>query len=332
MASKRDYYDVLGIGRSASADEIRKAHRKLVRQYHPDANRDNPQAAERFREVQEAYDVLSDNEKRKQYDQFGHAAFDPRSQQPYGGGPAGTDPFEGFRRGGGPGRNYRSWKASPNVTVEDFDMGAGGFADIFEQFFGRGGAGTRRRSEPRQQQRGTDIEHSVTISFEQAARGCTMPLQLNREGQIETIDLKIPSGVKDGSRVRLRGKGQPGPGGQNGDLYITTRVVEHPYFHRQDLDVYIDLPNSLYEAMLGAKVDVPTLDGKVTLTIPPGTSSGSKLRIKSRGIRRGDEQGDQFVVVKVIVPKHVDDHDRRTLEQLAARYPVNARQDVRWPP
>jgi DnaJ-class molecular chaperone len=327
MASKRDYYDVLGVGRNASADEIRKAHRKLVRQYHPDANRDNPQAAERFREVQEAYDVISDTEKRKQYDEFGHAAFDPRSQPPPGGRGPSADPFESFRRGG-QGRNYRSWKASPNVTVEDFDVESGGFADIFEQFFGRSAG--KRKGEPRQQQRGSDIEHSATISFEQAARGCTMPLQLNREGQIETIDLKIPSGVKDGSRVRLRGKGQPGINGQNGDLYITTRVVEHPYFHRQDLDVYVDLPVSLYEAMLGAKVDVPTLDGKVTLTIPPGTSSGAKLRIKSRGIRRGGEQGDQFVVVKVVVPKHVDDHDRRTLEQLAAKYPVNARQDVRW--
>lgn len=323
MASKRDYYDVLGVSRSASADDIRKAHRKLVRQYHPDANRDNPQAAERFREVQEAYDVLSDTEKRRQYDQFGHAAFDPRMQQPQG---ETADPFEGFRRGGGQGRNYRSWKASPNVTVEDFDVDSGGFADIFEQFFGRG----KRKAEPRQQQRGSDIEHSVTISFEQAARGCTIPLQLNREGHIETIDLKIPAGVKDGSRVRLRGKGQSGTNGQNGDLYITTRVVEHPYFKRQDLDVYIDLPISMYEALLGAKVDVPTLDGKVTLTIPPGTSSGSKLRIKSRGIRRGDDLGDQFVVVKVIVPRQLDDHDRRLIEQLAAKYPVNARQDVRW--
>ncbi len=320
--AKRDYYQVLGVSPTASQEEIRKAHRKLVRQYHPDANRDNPEAAEKFREVQEAYDVLSDVEKRRQYDQFGHAGVHGAEAARE------ADPFEAFRRANA-GRGSRSWKASPNVTVEDFDFGTGGgFGDIFEQFFG--GRGRRARVEPNKQ-RGSDIEHAVTISFEQAARGCTIPLQLNREGRIETIDLKIPAGVKDGSRVRLRGKGQPGVGGgPSGDLYITTRVVDHPYFRRDDLDVYMDLPVSIYEAILGAKVDVPTLDGKVTLTIPPGTSSGAKLRIKQRGIRRGNEQGDQFVVVRIIVPKNMSEQDKMLIEQLAAKYPVNARQDVRW--
>ncbi len=319
MATRRDYYEVLGVGRNASQDDIRKAHRKLVRQYHPDANRDNPQAAEKFREVQEAYDVLSDDEKRKTYDELGHAAFEP-------GAGAQADAYDAFRRANA---GRRSWKASPNVTVEDFDFGTGaggGFGDIFEQFFG--GRGRRGRVEP-QKQRGGDIEHSVTISFEQAARGCTIPLQLNREGRIETIDLKIPAGVKEGSRVRLRNKGQPGTGG-SGDLYITTRVVDHPYFRRDDLDVYMDLPISMYEAIAGAKIDVPTLDGKVTLTIPPGTSSGSKLRIKQRGIRRGNDHGDQFVVIRVMVPKDLDEKSREEIERMSRRHPLDARQDVRW--
>lgn len=321
MASNRDYYDILGVGRNASQEEIRKAHRKLVRQYHPDANRDNPQAGEKFREVQEAYDTLSDSDKRKIYDEFGHAGLE-------GAAAGGRDPYESFRRPTSTGRNYRSWKASPNVTVEDFDGSAGGgFSDIFEQFFG--GRGRRPRVDP-EHERGADIDHSVTISFEQAARGCTVPIQLNREGRIETIDLKIPAGVKEGSRVRLRGKGQPSLSGHSGDLYITTRVVDHPYFRRDDLDVYMDLPVSMYEAILGAKVDVPTLDGKVTLTIPPGTSSGAKLRIKNRGIRRGNDHGDQFVIIRVIVPKKIEESDRELVERLSTKAPVDARHDVRW--
>ena len=325
MATKRDYYDILGVGRTASQDEIRKSHRKLVRQYHPDANRDNPQALEKFREVQEAYDILSDDEKRRQYDELGHAAFEPGH---VGGGSEAGDPYEAYRRATS--SRHKSWKASPNVTVEDFEgdpTAAGGFADIFDQFFG-GRGGRRPRVDP-QKQRGADIEHSVTLSFEQAARGCTIPLQLNREGRIETIDLKIPSGVKEGSRVRLCGKGQPGTGG-SGDLYITTRVVDHPYYRRDDLDVYMDLPISMYEAILGGKIDVPTLDGKVTLTVPPGTSSGAKLRIKNRGIRRGSEHGDQFVVIRVVVPRDMDDDEREGIERMAKRHPIDARRDVRW--
>ena len=322
MAKQRDFYQVLGVARGSSQEDIRKAHRKLVRQYHPDANRDNPEAGEKFREVQEAYDVLSDADKRKEYDELGYV--------PTGRGDAASeaDPSEAFRRATA-GRSARPWKAGPSVTVEDFDFGGGeGFGDAFDQFFG--GRGRRQRVDP-QKHRGADIEHAVTISFDQAARGCTIPLQLNREGRIETIDLKIPSGVKEGSRVRLRGKGQPGIGsGSSGDLYITTRVVDHPYYRRDDLDVYMDVPISIYEAIMGAKVDVPTLDGKVTLTIPPGTSSGAKLRIKQRGIRRGSEQGDQFVVMRVIVPRNIEKHDKAMLDELAAKYPVDARQDVRW--
>jgi len=323
--AKRDYYEILGVSRKASADEIKKAHRKLVRKYHPDVNKNDAKATEKFKEVQEAYDVLSDPTKRQNYDQFGHAGVD-----------AGGDPYEAFRRAQGAGEpgagGHRQWRASPNTTVEDFDFGgAGGFADIFEQMFGgqaRGagpGAGFRTGRQRVQPQRGQDVEHGVTLTFEQAARGTTLPLQIDREGRRETIDVKIPAGVTDGSRIRIKGRGQHVPGGESGDLYIVTRVLPHSHFRRDGMDVLVDVPVSVWEAMLGAKVDVPTLDGHVTVTIPPGTSSGAKLRIKGRGIERSGVKGDQYVIVKVLVPKDLDEEDRATIAKLAAKHRINAR-------
>jgi DnaJ-class molecular chaperone len=326
---KRDYYEILGVSRSASTDEIRKAHRKLARQYHPDVNKSDPKASEKFAEVQEAYDVLSDAQKRKNYDQFGHAGVGA------GMGGAAADPFEAFRRAQGGGARYQTWTGrDPNVTVEDFDFGQGGagFSEIFEQLFGgrgnfggaAGRAGPRGRVHP-DARRGQDVEYPVTLSFEQAARGTTLPLQINRGGRVETIDVKIPPGVKDGSRVRVKGKGENG-----GDLFILTTVRPHDYFRRDGLHVLVDLPVSLYEALLGAKVTVPTLDGPVTVTVPPGTSSGAKLRIKGRGIERGSEKGDQFAIIKIIVPKELDDEDRRLIDKLAAKHPLNPRSELRW--
>jgi DnaJ-class molecular chaperone len=221
------------------------------------------------------------------------------------------------------------------VDVEDFGgAGSEAFADIFEQMFGaRGGApGGRARSRPRAQpqpQRGADVEYPVTLSFEQAARGTMLPLQISRDGKLETIEVKIPAGVKDASRIRIKGRGQQANGAA-GDLYIIARVTPHPYFRREGLDVYLDLPLSLYEALLGTKLSVPTLDGPVTLTIPPGTSSGAKLRIKDRGIERAKEKGDQYVVTKIIIPKTLDEEDRKTIEALAQKHPLNARADVKW--
>lgn len=325
--AKRDYYDVLGVSRTAAPEEIRRAHRKLVRQYHPDVNKSNPNAEEKFKEVQEAYDVLSDPQKRRNYDQFGHAGV---GVQPgpgaYG---AGVDPFEAFRRAQQSGR-----RPEPHVSFEDFE-GTAGFADLFDQLFGgrRGQPRGRPRGRGREQTaappRSGDIEHGVTISFENAARGTSIPLQINRDGRTETIEVKIPAGVKDGSRVRLRGKGQQ-INGVAGDIYIICRVAPHPYFRREDLDVYLDLPISLYEAMLGTRVEVPTLEGPVMLNIPPGTSGGSKLRIRGRGIHRGTEKGDQYVVPRIIVPRDLDEHDRKLLADLQKKHPINARADVRW--
>ncbi len=343
--AKRDYYEILGVPRTASADEIKKAHRKLVRKYHPDVNKDNKQAEERFKEVQEAYDVLSEPGKRRNYDQFGHAG------AAGAGGPegAGGDPWEAFRRsqqggagGGGQGGGYR-WRPAPGVSVEDVE-GMGDFGDIFEQLFGArggggggrspgfggaGGAGGRTRARP-EPQRGADVEHPVTLTFQQAARGTTLPLQINRDGRLETIDIKIPPGVRDGSRVRIRGKGQESTGGEPGDLFIITRVQDHPYFKRDGLDILLEVPISMYEACLGTKVDVPTLEGSVTLTIPPGTSSHAKMRIKARGIERGGEKGDQFCVIRVVVPKELDDENKASIRKMAEKYLINARADVKW--
>jgi DnaJ-class molecular chaperone len=336
----RDYYEVLGVARTANADEIRKAHRKLVRKFHPDVNKNSPAATEKFKEVQEAYDVLSDAQKRQNYDQFGHAGVSGAASAGPGG--SGEDPFAAFRRarrGGGRGATGgATWQPNPNVTVEDFDGGGGSggnFADIFEQMFGAGARGGRARPgagrAPAAPQRGQDVEHAVTLTFEQSARGTTLPLQINRDGQIETIEVKIPAGVKDGSRIRIKGRGQQQPGGEAGDLYIITAVHPHAYFRRDGLDIYLELPISLYESLLGAKVQVPTLDGPVSLTIPPGTGGGAKLRIKGRGIERGADKGDQYVQVRVAVPKALDDADRAAIEELSKKHPLNARAEVPWP-
>ncbi|HET6248315.1 MAG TPA: DnaJ C-terminal domain-containing protein [Tepidisphaeraceae bacterium] len=327
--AKRDYYDILGVSKKATADEIRKAHRKLVLKHHPDRNQGDKKAEEKFKEIQEAYDVLSDAEKRSRYDEFGHAGVGTA-------GPPGADPFEAARRARAGGRGGSSqWRPSPGVSVEDFDINSGDFGSIFEQFFGgqqgvrpgpaRGGP-RARRPEP---QRGEDLEHPVTLTFEQAARGMTQSLQVDRGGKIETIEVKIPAGVKDGSRIRIKGKGGSS-GGEPGDIYIITHVQPHAYFRREGLDIYLDVPISIYEALLGTKVTVPTLDGRLTVTIPPGTSSGAKLRLKGHGIERAAEKGDQYAVMKIIVPKKLEESDKAEVEKLAEKYPVNARADVGW--
>jgi DnaJ-class molecular chaperone len=320
--AKRDYYDILGVPKTSSADEIKSAYRKLARKFHPDATKNDPKLTERFKEAQEAYDVLGDPAKRANYDQFGHAGVG-------GGAAAGGDPYEAYRRaqqargnGGGGGGGARRWNAGPGVTVEDFDFGGGDVGSIFDQLFGGGGGrtrGARSRAAPQPAPRGGDIEHPVSLTFEQAAIGTHLPLQINREGKLETIDIKIPAGVRDGSRVRIKGRGQQ-TGGEPGDLFIIVSVLPHPYFRREGLDVSVDVPVSLYEALLGAKVEVPTLEGKLTLTIPPGTGGGAKLRIKGRGIQRGAEKGDQFVVVKIILPKTLDESDKELIGKLAAKH------------
>ena len=172
-------------------------------------------------------------------------------------------------------------------------------------------------------------EYPVKLTFEQAARGTTLPLTIQRGPRTETIDVKIPSGVKTGSRVRLKGRGQPGPNGP-GDLFVIVQMQDHAYFRRDGLDISLDVPISMYEALLGANVQVPTLDGRVTITIPPGTGSGAKLRIKGAGVTRAAEKGDQLCVVKVVVPKNLDETDVAAIEMVRQKHPLEPRADVAW--
>lgn len=314
--AKRDYYEVLGVAKGASADEIKKAYRKLARQFHPDANKETGAAA-KFAEVQQAYDVLGDDIKKKKYDQFGHA------------GEGAGDPSEAFRRaqagaGGGTGGGFR-----PEDLQADF---GGQYGDVFDQLFGGRGpfgrAGGRQRH-PAAPAKGSDVDYPITLAFEQAARGTSLPLRLSIGDQTETIDVKVPSGVKNGSRVRIKGKGDRAAQ-QPGDLFIVVSVTPHRYFRRDGLDVLLDLPLSLYESLLGTRVQVPTLDGPVTLTIPPGTSSGSKLRIKGRGVQRSGEKGDQFCVIKIVVPKGLTEPEQAAINELQKAHPLSPRDDLGW--
>ena len=348
-ASKRDYYEVLGVARTASDDDIKKAFRRLARQYHPDVNKDKDAEA-RFKEVNEAYEVLSDPQKRQMYDQFGH---------------------EGPRMGAG------------GAGFENF--GFGGFSDIFQTFFG-GQAGAARRGP----QRGADLRYNLTLAFEEAVFGAEKTLEIPRadtcpeckgsgaeagtqpsrcpncngtgeirrvqqsifgqfvnvvmcercqgEGRVittpchecrgagrvrvtKTVDLKVPGGVDTGSQIRLSGEGEAGPhGGPSGNLYVAITVKKHAYFERDGADILYTLPINFAQAALGDEIEVPTVDGKVQLKIPAGTQSGKVFRLKDKGVPhlRGAGRGDQHVYVKVVTPTELSAKEREVLEQLKA--------------
>jgi DnaJ-class molecular chaperone len=290
MPSKRDYYDVLGVSRSASAEEIRKAYKKLARKAHPDANTADPNAEQKFAEITEAWDVLGDEQKRRQYDQFGHAA--------RGGSGPGGNPFEGF---GGTGATFS-------------------FEDLFGGAFSGGGARGGRRRGPAPQQRGSDVRADITVPFQVAVDGGEHSLTVQSGKSTERLTVKVPAGIEDGQTVRLGGQGQVGTaGGPNGDLLVTVHIAPHPWFRRDGNHLLVDVPVSPAEAALGARVDVPTLtDGMVVLTIPPGTSSGARLRLRGKGVRHAQsgDRGDQFVVIRIVVPKTVSDDERSLYEQL----------------
>lgn len=355
MADKRDFYEVLGVSKGASDDEIKKAYRKLAKKYHPDVNKDNAEAAEKFKEAGEAYAVLSDAEKRSRYDQFGHAGVDPS----YGGGGAGG--FSGF---GG---------------FEDIDLG-----DIFGSFFG-GGRSQRQQNAPR---KGENIRKTVMLSFEEAAFGCDKEITIERmenctecggsgaakgttaetcmhchgTGQVQstqrtplglfstttacpscggkgkiiknpckkcggtgkerrgrTLSIHIPAGIDDGQSVSLRGQGGAGTnGGPSGDIIVTIGIRPHPLFTRNGYDVICEMPVSFAQAALGDKLIVPTIDGKVEYTMPEGTQPGTVFRMKGKGIQMigGRGRGDQYVKVTLEVPKNLTDKQKELLRQL----------------
>lgn len=307
-----DFYNVLGVQRGASADELRKAYRKLSRENHPDVKPDDKAAAEKFKQVQEAYSVLSDDEKRQKYDRFGHAAF----QGGAGGGQAWT--------GGGP------------VDLGDLFGGAGGvdLGDIFGGGFGSGAFGGARgqRRGPARPQKGQDAETSIDIPFTTAAEGGTYELTVSMGGKSERLTVRIPAGIESGKSIRLSGQGHPGVhGGPNGDLLIKVRVAAHPWFRREGSNLSVDVPVTLTEAALGAKVDVPTLsEGRVSVTVPAGASSGTKLRLREKGVvdPKTKQRGDLFAVLKIIVPKDLDDESRRLLQEFAERNPNDPRTEL----
>jgi molecular chaperone DnaJ len=362
--TKQDYYELLGVSRKASAKEIRAAYRKLARKYHPDLNPGDKSAEEKFKMIQEAYDVLSDTKKRQMYDQFGFNAPGPGAPPPgtgYGGSPQDVHfDFEGFDFGGGPG------------------AGGTSFRDLFSQFF-RGANAAQRAPE---REAGEDLEFQIDISFAEAMRGAIKKLSITRldvcqvchgrgfageekvcptcggtgqvtqvsgkmrfqitcsrcggsgklrsvcpncggEGRlarVDTLEVRIPPGAKTGSRVRVPGRGNAGlHGGPPGDLYIVTNVQPHPFFERRGDDLYTVVPVTVTEASLGAKVEVPTIDGRSQVRIPPGTNSGKKLRLREKGAPaagHAGKRGDQIVEVQIVVPKPEDERVRQLLREL----------------
>ncbi len=323
--SDRDYYDVLGVPRDATPEAIKKAYRTLARKHHPDVNPGDKKAEARFKETQAAYDVLSDPEKRASYDRFGHAAFEHMGAA----GPrAGAS--EWAARAAGPGQGYENIDFSqffgPGAMQDEGEAG-GIFEDLINRV--RGGRAGRRHGGPRP---GRSMEAQLTIPFLTAARGGETTIEVQRaEGRRESLVVKIPAGIESGAKLRLRGQGEPGEkGAPSGDLTIQVTVEPHPYFTRDGRNLSVEVPITLAEAILGAKVDVPALSGMKSLTIPPGSSSGLKLRLRGQGIAAsgGKPEGDLFVVLKVVVPKSVDEASQKLIRDFAERNPQNPRQGV----
>ena len=311
--AKRDYYDVLGVGRSASAADIKRAYRKLARKHHPDVNKD-PGAVDKFKEATEAYEVLSDEKKRGMYDQFGHAG-GPRMSAGPGQGVNMQDFFSGGGPGGGGGGGF---------------MGMG-LDDILQVLRGKMSGSRKRRP---QRKVNLDVEQRVTLEFMQAALGTTVPIVLRRgggpEARTETIEVKIPPGVSEGARIRVKGKGAEQRGGGKGDLYIVVSVRAHRFFSSNGNDITVEVPISITEAALGAKVDVPTIDGMTTVTIPSGTDSGQRLRLRSKGLGTASRRGDQFVLIRIVTDKQISDKGRELLEEFQLCEQADPRKDAPW--
>ena len=371
--TKPGYYELLGVPRKATLKEIRQAYRKLARKYHPDLNPGDKSAEEKFKQIQEAYDVLSDSKKRQMYDQFGFYAENFQGGPPPGGGR-------------GPGEVH--------FDFGGFDFGGAGgtsFRDLFSQFFRSAGP------EPAstQPEPGSDLEYQIEIGFWEAVRGAVKKLTITRldvcaqcrgagaaggapqvctacggtghvtqtsgrmrfnltcprcggsgrlrticracggEGRVrraETLDVRVPAGMQTGSRVRVAGRGNAGVlGGPPGDLYIITQVEPHPFFERRGDDLYTVVPITVTEATLGTKIEVPTIDGRTLLRIPPGTNSGQKFRLREKGVplaRTPERRGDQYVEVQVVVPKPVDERVRNLLRELGKLAPEDPRRDL----
>lgn len=317
----KDYYKILGVDKNASEKEIKAAFRKLARKHHPDVNPNDPQAEARFKEINEAHEVLSDPEKRSKYDQLG---MDWRRWQQAGGRPGDF--------------NWGQWTTAPGgqrvhvqygtpEDLEDLFGGGSPFSDFFTSIFGGAGGGARRRAggdggrfqgfeyQP-QPQMGQDMEHEVEISLAEAYSGTTR--MITKDGR--RLEVKIPAGAKTGTRVRMRGEGGLGAaGGQSGDLYLRVKVADDPRFERKEDDLYTTVPVDLYTAVLGGEVRVPTLSGEVNLKIPAGSQNGRTFRLRGRGmprLRKPDEHGDLYARLDVRLPASLTDKQRELFEEL----------------
>lgn len=316
----KDYYKILGVDRNATQKEIKAAYRKLAREYHPDVNPDDPTAQERFKEINEAYQVLGDPEKRKKYDELGA---NWRQWERMGGRPEDFDWSQWTTTGPGGQRVYVRY-GTPEDLEDLFGGGFGGFSDFFEQIFGGIGGfrptpdiGGWQRPSARPQ-KGRDIEQPVEITLEEAFHGTKRLVQMNGH----RIEASIPRGVKTGSRVRIRGQGMPGSAGAPpGDLYLKVKVKPHPTFKQKGDDLYVDVEVPLYTALLGGEVRVPTLTGSVMLTIPPETQNGQTFRLAGQGmpkLKNPQERGDLFARVKVKLPRNLTSREKELIRQLKA--------------
>ena len=317
-----DYYAVLGVSRGASTAEIEKAYRELARKYHPDMNPDDSAAEAKFQEVQRAYEVLKDPEKREMFDRYG-SSFDAA-----GGAAGGGNPFTGGAYPGGGGFNFES--GGPGGATFDFSEifgaggGGGGFEDVIRNMSGR-----RQRSQP---QRGRDIEHRLSIPFTTAVLGGEAQLQIQRaSGKTERIEVKIPAGIEDGKKIRLRGQGESSADGASpaGDLFIQVAVSEHPCFTRKGNNLTVRVPLTPSEAALGTKVEIPAPRGAISLTIPPGTSSGARLRVKGHGVSRHDSNaGDLLAEIQISLSESLSEGAKKLYAELAEEPGERAHRDL----
>ena len=382
--AKKDYYQILGVKKDAKADEIKKSYRKLARKFHPDVNPNDKASEEKFKAVQEAYDVLSDDKKRKVFDRFGYYNDNLDPDAPFASGAA---------AGGAGGFDFSGFTWDTGST----SSGGSSFRDIFSDLFGGGGTGTRREPEPPRPlpKRGRDIEIPLALSFEEAFKGLTTNITVNRSeqcsrcqgagdtggpvitcptcngtGQVmrsggrlqfsqacpdcegtgrrrtpcslcngkgvtpktEQVKVRIPAGVDTGSRVRVPKKGHGGRlGAEPGDLFIVTNVGKHPFLERKGDNIYVTAPVTVPEAALGAKIEVPTVEGKAQLKIPPGTESGQKFRLRERGfpsLRNPSLRGDQFIEVKISLPRVISEETKEILRQFEKLNPENPRKAI----
>jgi molecular chaperone DnaJ len=311
--AKKDYYNVLGVSRQASPDELKKSFRKLAMKYHPDKNPGDKSAEERFKEVNEAYDILSDPKKKAMYDQFGHSAFRPGGPGAGGPGP-GAGGFRGWEGAFG---GFDPRQAGNNENFQDM------FSDFFGEFFSGEATQPGGRRGFRQEMRGADLRYTLNITLEEAATGTEKRINFVRQrgGREDSAKLSItvPAGVKPGQRLKLRGEGDsPGGNAKPGDLYVIVNFHEHPLFKRKENDVLMELPVSFVDALLGTQLEVPTLTGKAVLNIPAGTHPGQIFRLKGKGFPDigGYAPGDMLIKIIVDVPNNVTAEDREALERL----------------